>query len=360
MGVEATASDEDKRTMAVADATLAKIRELRLPATPRNYEVFYAYTTGHYPTLKLIINDLLARRVVLSDSDIDQIGARFVSRSDINDQIYAIGSCVKNEISQVEFTIDSTIGLTSACSADLAQVDDTLSTIRDRDALSPVVEGMTRIVKRMKDGQNKLVAQIDTSKSQIDHLRAETRKVLVASLTDPLTELADWKLLQKSLQSAMAAAIENGKPFSVVLADIDHFERFNNSWGSVIGDRVLRLVAQTIKNNARDEDIVARYGGDKFAVVLPDAPLKAAFAVADHARQTVMSRNMANRSTGQDLGRITVSFGVASAQAHDTINSLIARAEACIYVAKCNGRNRVIDESDPQILDARLNTSIVA
>lgn len=357
---ETTPRDEHERTLAVADLAMTQILKLRLPATPRIYEIFYAYATGHYPTLKLIINDLLARRVAVSDADIDQIGARFVSQSGIKDRIYEIGLSVESEIDQVEGAIDLSIDLTTACSSDLAQVDDTLSSIKKRDALHPVVDEMSRIATRIKDGQNRLVTQIDTSKSRIDQLRLETHKIAAASLTDPLTELVSWKLLQRSLQNQLTAAHESGKPFSVVLADIDNFERFNNTWGSEIGDRVLRLVAQTIKAKASSVDIVAHYGGDKFAVVLLDTPLKTACGLADNIRQIVMSRNMASRTTGQDLGRICLSFGVVSAQARDTIHTLIGRAEACLYSAKCNGRNQVIDESDPLFVESRLETAVFA
>jgi diguanylate cyclase len=356
----AAPSDEHERTMAVADAAMGQIRALALPATPRNYEIWYAYATGHYPTLNLVINDMLARRVALGETTIDQIGARFVSPGDIKDRIDTAGSRVANEISRVVATIDSSIGLAGACSEDLAQLDDTLSAIRNRDALRAVVERMVRTSNRMQDDQRQLEAQFDTSKSQIDQLRVEMQKVMVASLTDPLTGLANRKSLQQSLQKAMAAAAESGEPLAVVMGDIDHFKRFNDCWGHLTGDQVLRLVAQTLKNNVRAQDSVARYGGEEFAVVLPNAPLKAAYAVADNVRRMIMSREIVNRTTGQDLGRVTISFGVASAQAHDTIDSLVARADACLYAAKCNGRNRVIGESDPQFAGTRFETAIVA
>jgi diguanylate cyclase len=346
--------------MAVADAAMSQIRALQLPATPRNYEIWYAYATGHYPTLNLIINDLLARRIALGDADIDQLGARFVSPSDIKDRIDTVGSRVANEITQVVATIDSTIGAAGACTEDLAQVDDTLSAIRNRDALRAVVERMVRTANRMQDDQRKLEAQFDTSKSQINQLRVEMQKVMVASLTDPLTGLANRKSLQQSLQKAMTAAAESGEPIAVVMGDIDHFKRFNDCWGHLIGDQVLRLVAKTLKNNVRAQDIVARYGGEEFAVVLPNAPLTAAYAVADNVRRMIMSREIVNRSTGQDMGRVTVSFGVASGQAYDTIDTLVARADACLYAAKCNGRNRVIGESDPQFAGTRFETAMIA
>jgi diguanylate cyclase len=356
---EAAHSDEHERTMAIADVAMGQIRALQLPATPRSYEIWYAYATGHYPTLNLFINDLLAHRVPLSDADIDQIGTRFVSPNDTKDRIDTVGACVANEIGRVAATIHSTISLAGAHSEDLVHVDGTLSAIKNRDTLRAVVERLEQLANRMQDGHRKLEAQFDTSKSQIKQLRVEMRNIAVASLTDPVTGLANRKLLERSLQKAIAAAVESGKPLSVVIGGIDHFKRFNDSWGHVIGDQVLQLVAQTLKNNVRPEDTVARYGGEQFAVVLPDATLKAAYAMADHVRHLIMSREIVKRSTDQDLGRVTVSFGVVSARAYDTINTLVARADTCLYAAKCNGRNRVIDETDPQFLDTRFKAAIV-
>src|SRR4029078_12568809 len=91
------------------------------------------------------------------------------------------------------------------------------------------------------------------------------------------------------------------------------------------------------------------YGGEEFAVVLPNTVLRAALTVADHVRRAVMAKELLKRSTGQNLGRVTISLGVATAHKGDPASSLIARADACLYAAKRNGRNRVICETDPEV-----------
>ena len=132
------------------------------------------------------------------------------------------------------------------------------------------------------------------------------------------------------------------------MTDIDHFKTFNDTWGHLTGDQVLRLVAMSLKQNVKGQDIAARYGGEEFAVILPNTVLRSALTVADHIRRAVMSKELMKRSTGQNLGRVTISLGVATARKGDTAQSLIARADACLYAAKRNGRNRVICETDPE------------
>ncbi len=104
-----------------------------------------------------------------------------------------------------------------------------------------------------------------------------------------------------------------------------------------------------MKNNAKGQDIAASYGGEEFAVVLPNTVLRSATTVADHIHRAVMTKQLMKRSTHEQLGHITISIGIASLRAGDTAQSLIGRADACLYAAKRNGRNRVISEADPEV-----------
>ena len=103
-----------------------------------------------------------------------------------------------------------------------------------------------------------------------------------------------------------------------MLTDIDHFKSFNDTYGHLTGDQVLRLVAMSVKQNVKGQDIAARYGGEEFAVVLPNTALRPATTVADHIRRAVMSKELMKRSTGEHLGRVTISIGVATLHRGDT------------------------------------------
>jgi len=111
---------------------------------------------------------------------------------------------------------------------------------------------------------------------------------------------------------------------------------------------VLRLVGIALKQNIKGQDITARYGGEEFAVVLPNTQLRQAIIVADHIRRAVMAKELKKKSTGEILGRVTLSVGVSVMQPGDDMDALIGRADACLYAAKRNGRNRVICEVDPE------------
>jgi len=200
----------------------------------------------------------------------------------------------------------------------------------------------------MKQNNEALEQRLSASKEEINQLQEHLAVVRTESLTDPLTGLSNRKHFDERLAHAIDEAAERSEALSLVMVDIDHFKAFNDTWGHLTGDQVLRLVAMSLKQNVKGQDTAARYGGEEFGVILPNTVLRAGLTVADHVRRAVMSKELMKRSTGQNLGRVTISLGVATMHKGDTVQTLIARADACLYAAKRNGRNRVICETDPE------------
>jgi diguanylate cyclase len=128
------------------------------------------------------------------------------------------------------------------------------------------------------------------------------------------------------------------------MADIDHFKRFNDSFGHQIGDQVLKLVAQTLSDSLKGRDMPTRYGGEEFAVILPQTRLKDAATVADQMRTTLQKRRLVGKDSRDDYGAITLSFGVAQYRSGEHLADFLARADAALYHAKREGRNRVSTE----------------
>ena len=124
--------------------------------------------------------------------------------------------------------------------------------------------------------------------------------------------MSNRKFFDAALEKAIADAKAKGEPLSLMMTDIDHFKAFNDNFGHLTGDQVLRLVAMSVKQNVKGQDIAARYGGEEFAIALPNTMLRSAITVADHIRRAVMTKELMKRSTGEHLGRVTISIGVAA------------------------------------------------
>ena len=348
----AAPADEHERTMAFAEIALGQIKALRQPATPRNYEIWYAYATGYQPSLNQKINESLKASGTLTDSDLEQIYETFLAPTRLSERIDNVGSKVMGEIEQVMAMIGAAAGNASNYTENLVHVSQKLGLDVDAPAVRAIVETLVHATKEMEKSNHALEARLRASKQEITQLQQSLEAVRNESLTDPLTSLANRKFFDESLAKAIDEAKSRGEPVSLMMADVDHFKKFNDSYGHLTGDQVLRLVAMSVKQNVKGQDIAARYGGEEFAVVLPNTVLRSAITVADHIRRAVMTKELMKRSTGEHLGRVTISIGVAALQASDSAQSLIERADSCLYAAKRNGRNRVICEADPEVTSA--------
>ena len=341
-------SDECERTLAFAEIALGQMKALRQPAYPRNYEVWYAYATGYNPSLNQTINETLARNGTLTSADIDQIYDTYLSPARLTDRIDNVGGQIVGEIEQVMAMIDAAVGSATHYTASLAHATQSLGTAKDSGGLRSIVESLILATRTMEENNSKLEQSLKASKQEINQLQVNLEAVRNESLTDPLTSLANRKYFDQSLDKFIAQSIASGEPLALMLTDIDHFKAFNDTFGHLTGDQVLRLVALSVKQNVKGQDIAARYGGEEFAVILPATTLRAALTVADHVRRAVMTKELMKRSTGEHLGRVTVSIGVAQFRKGETAQSLIERADNCLYAAKRSGRNRVICETDPE------------
>jgi diguanylate cyclase len=340
--------DEQERTLAFAEIALGQIRSLRQTAIPRNYEIWYVYATGYNSALNKVINETLARNGRLSEADLDQIHDTYLSQVRTTDRIDKVGARVIGEIDDVMALITDALGMTVSFGDTLRDASQDLSQAKDRAQVKSVIASLVKSTREARDANKALEERLTISKSEVSNLQKSLEAIRAESLTDPLTALGNRKYFDRALVSAIEASLAQGEPLSLLMLDIDHFKSFNDNYGHLTGDQVLRLVGMSLKQTIKGQDITARYGGEEFAVVLPATPLRQALTVADHIRRAVMSKELKKKSTGEILGRVTISIGVSVLQAGDDMDSLIGRADACLYAAKRNGRNRVICEVDPE------------
>ena len=340
--------DEHERTIAFAEIALGQIRALGQPASPRNFEIWYNYATGYNQALNQSINEALAKKSALSEADLQQIYATYIAASRLGDRMDSVNTRVLDEIKQVITTIDAAAGSATSYSKRLNLASEKLAQANDGEALRSVIEHLVQGAKEMELNNKTLETRLAASRQEIEQLQQNLEIVRNESLTDPLTTLANRKCFDAALAGGIAEAKETNEPLSLLMADIDRFKTFNDRYGHLTGDQVLRLVALAVKQNVKGRDVAARYGGEEFVIVLPCTALQQAITVAEHIRQAVMTKELMRRSNGERLGHVTISIGAAMLRTDDTAQLLIERADKCLYAAKRHGRNRVICEADPE------------
>lgn len=339
--------NEFLRTIAFGETAIGHLKAHETPAYPRNYEMWYTYAAGYNQALNQALNVLLREKDRIGLADIDKIYEDFLSPHRFGDRVEHIGGQLTNELRGVIGVIDTARKSAHSYGEALEGASsELLRTGQDGQALQRIVDNLVAETKDMAVRNVELEDKLRDSKSQIEELRISLETIRNETLTDPLTGLANRRCLDQSLQRCLIDSATTGLPLSLLISDIDHFKKFNDSYGHQTGDQVLRLVANAVKQSVKGQDIAARYGGEEFCILLPRTDLQAAARVAEHIRQSVMGKELIKRSTGERLGRITISIGVAIAKADDNAGSLIERADAAMYLAKNRGRNRVCTEAE--------------
>lgn len=208
--------------------------------------------------------------------------------------------------------------------------------------------GLTAETARASDPARSLEQQLATAAAVIGRLRDELSVARRETEVDPLTGISNRRAFERELRRAVyQAATGDPRPFSLLMVDVDHFKGFNDQHGHRIGDDVLRLVGRLLFENVDGRHLVARYGGEEFAVLLADADLRAAAALAEQIRSRLGRRRLVKRGSGERIGRITVSIGVVEHRPEESGASLVERADQGLYAAKRAGRNRVCEGPCP-------------
>ncbi len=192
--------------------------------------------------------------------------------------------------------------------------------------------------------RNELTARIRTQirrKRLQDRLKDNYQRSLALALTDSLTGLYNRRYFAAHLDGLMARASEGAQGPSLLMVDIDHFKRVNDTYGHTAGDAVLREVASRVARHVRGFDLVARYGGEEFVVVMPDTSLSVASMVAERLRSMVATKPI-TLDDGKEIS-VTISIGITtSLETGDSASALLQRADKALYSAKAHGRNCVV------------------
>ncbi len=321
------------------------ISKYNLPVNPINYTVWYEYVSGKNIKLKKAIDHSFETAKPLDAVRVKTLYQKYVADGDrivISKLLTQISLMLKDITSHVS----ETEGDLSGHGKNLGELAVQISEVHDYGEIKTIVDQMIVETKELVNSGKRLQTRMKISSDDLKQLKQELEKSQQEAQTDALTSLINRRGLEKRLELERIRARQNDAPFSIIMVDIDHFKRINDNFGHLVGDSLLRSIALLLKDHLRRNDIAARYGGEEFLILLPETGVEGAGAVGEKIRKTLSTKEWKLKENGKNMGKITVSMGIASYKFNEPEKNLIKRADDALYLAKTRGRDRIFTEKD--------------
>lgn len=328
--------------MDIAREAVSFMADHGIAPTPENFELWTLYLAGVDEGLGEAVQQHLNSGRLLDDAFSETLFGQFLGHRDAAQVATEAESTASNTLNRIKAVLSKATLDQREYAASLGHGAQKLERSGDvkriRAAIFDLIEANQKIERRSAHLEHELQAtlsRIAGLNSDLERLKAETR-------IDTLSGLANRKRFDETL--AHLADKADGcqrRRLTVIMADIDHFKAFNDTWGHQVGDQVIRFVASILKAEAGPDYVVCRYGGEEFAIIIPNSSSGEPGLYAETVRRRVCAKRLTRRSTKEKLGAITISLGVASHRTGESVEALVARADANLYLSKRGGRNQV-------------------
>ncbi len=325
-----------------ASKAFDRMRQDGIPPVPQNFEVLYVYYANVNPKLRDEINEILLDQPKITERDCKDLYEKYLNSGHERETYQRAGDQINSTLHHVSDLMQNVKDTTQKFTGSLQEASGKLENIDVSDDVKSVLNFISSETNNMMKYNQDLEQRLDQSSAMMAELKRDMERIRQQAITDGLTGLANRKAFDEQIGRILRECKRDNMIFSLIMIDIDHFKSFNDKYGHQVGDQVLRLVAMTLVNEVKGQDMAARYGGEEFAIILPDTNENAARAVAENLRKAVEKKEVINRATGDNLGQITVSLGVAQFYGGSEVTEdLIRRADMALYSSKNKGRNQV-------------------
>lgn len=321
----------------VLRVVLPLLSKYKIPPNPLNYAIWYEYIARqHFNQQDEDLASAYKNGMISTDSA-SALFQRYVADYDV-ESLNELRAKLRDMSILLSKEMKDIVGESETHEEQLASYSEKLANASEAE-LADVVGELIQCTKSMAESGRKFKNAVSSANSEIKHLREEIESVRIESQTDVLTGLLNRRYLDQVLAKLYDAYQENPEPFSIMMIDIDKFKSFNDDFGHLWGDQVLKHVAHVVRDQLQGDDLVARFGGEEFCVVLFKSTITEAMKVAERTRDAVEVKKLKKKASGKPLRDVTISLGVAEYNGKETIAEMIERADKALYEAKEGGRN---------------------
>ncbi|TFH92643.1 GGDEF domain-containing protein [Vibrio ouci] len=333
--------DDFKKSTANLKKAVPLMMKHHVAATPANYALWYTYVDNVIPQLNRELDNVIGNYGVCPPASGAQLyNNHIASRAETD--MHDLRANIEILVNEVASSVSDTLTDTSQFSKMIDKSFESLERVEDESmSLEEVMKVIRQLVvesREIRHSTRFLNSQLETATNEIQQLKSQLAEVQQDALFDSLTSLYNRRAFDGDLNTLCRSE----QKMCLILADIDHFKSFNDTYGHLFGDTVIKAIARRIQLSCRDGIHAYRFGGEEFALIVPNKSLRIARQFAESLRRAIEKLSIKDRRTSEQIGNITISLGVAELQPGESANSLIDRADKLLYEAKELGRNRVM------------------
>lgn len=334
-------TQERNASAEISRLALQKMAVQLAALNPMSFAVWYEHVSGINPELSAKIETLLNEHKKLDDPHIEQLYMEHVSEC---------GSKIHLTLREdLKLLLSKLNQLTSDADQKTTDYGHTLHDFGEKlkgdvsvEELDLLVKDISKDTDRMHASIQQIHEELEASHNEVDRLNKEMEILKGAAITDPLTGILNRRGFENSVQTHFDnPETADNKGSCLLMMDVDHFKHINDSYGHLLGDKVLAAIANTLRIKVQGQDIVGRWGGEEFAILLPNTNLDGAFVVAEHIRQAIERGKIRRLDSNENIEAVTISIGIAERKKDEKLAQLIARADKALYTSKKQGRNRI-------------------
>lgn len=314
----------------------------KIVPNPLNYTLWYTYYSNAFPDLNKELEQTIERFGTCPPNVSESLFVRHISSLKASDEqkLADFHQAFSNVVTSLSNSLDYTSQRTNEYSSALKDNIQSLEASEFAAHMAPVLDELNANASAIVDANDEFHEQLVSANAQINALKEALKESQRAANTDELTGLYNRRVME-AIYREFSQQGSNSEDFTLILLDIDKFKSFNDTFGHMLGDQVLKLVAELLKKECLANSTPVRFGGEEFAIVCPDFTLEQANQMAEHIRKTLAQMPYYNRKTNTRIPPVTASFGIACKQTDEDLVGLIERADQALYQAKHGGRNQV-------------------
>lgn len=336
--------DTPEKAQRIFDRLCDLFKEQGINPSPLNYYIYYEYIKGGNPKFRQEMDAILNDEYGYNDRAGKRLYDEYLKdddspASEFDRAFRRLIDVMVKKMNTWSERLDTHTKELDRCSNELNNPDIDAQTVK------AITQSVLNAAQTMKQSTQAFQQDFVSSSTEVKELREQLLQAQCEAMKDELTQVGNRKMFNERLADLMLENQDKPNKLCLILADLDHFKKFNDNYGHLVGDSILRFFSNIMKKLTKSNHTICRYGGEEFAIILNSTTLDEAEKKAEEIRVALENTHLKRKDQNKPISTVTASFGVATYQDNENAETFIARADKALYKAKDNGRNQVVTQA---------------